>query len=379
MEKPNVRHIEGLSPSIAIEQKTTSNNPRSTVGTVTEIYDYLRLLYARIGKMYCPICSRPIEKQSVDQIVEKVLNFEEGKKIQILSPIIRDEKGEHKKNLENIQKMGFVRAIIDGELKDLSFDEISLDKNKKHNIDIVVDRLVIKEGIRTRLAESIEIAMKHANNNVVIDDMKEKYKFNERFSILIEKNIPVSAGIAGGSTNSAVVIEMIDEILGLNMSLDDKKQIGKSVGADIPYLLVGKTARTRGIGDELEILDSLPTTDILIVNNGVEIATPYVYSNIVPSGNSDRIDKLINVYKNKNYDEFFKGLYNVMEKVSISYCPEIQNIKDKMYEFNCIKSLMSGSGPTVFGIFNDDKDIKKAYDYFKKIYKNTFIVKTMER
>ena len=172
---------------------------------------------------------------------------------------------------------------------------------------------------------------------------------------------------------------MIDEILGLNMSLDDKKQIGKSVGADIPYLLVGKTARTRGIGDELEILDSLPTTDILIVNNGVEIATPYVYSNIVPSRNSDRIDKLINVYKNKNYDEFFKGLYNVMEKVSISYCPEIQNIKDKMYEFNCIKSLMSGSGPTVFGIFNDDKDIKKAYDYFKKIYKNTFIVKTMER
>ena len=180
MEKPNVRHTEGLSPSIAIEQKTTSNNPRSTVGTVTEIYHYLRLLYARIGKMYCPICSRPIEKQSVDQIVEKVLNFEEGKKIQILSPIIRDEKGEHKKTLENIQKMGFVRAIIDGELKDLSFDEISLDKNKKHNIDIVVDRLVIKEGIRTRLAESIEIAMKHANNNVVIDDMKEKYKFSRK-------------------------------------------------------------------------------------------------------------------------------------------------------------------------------------------------------
>ena len=180
MEKPNVRKIEGLSPAIAIEQKTTSNNPRSTVGTVTEIYDYLRLLYARIGKMYCPICSRSIEKQSVDQIVEKVLNFEEGKRIQILSPIIRDEKGEHKKTLENIQKMGFVRAIIDGELKDLSFDEIALDKNKKHNIDIVVDRLVIKEGIRTRLAESIEIAMKYADNNVVIDDMKEKHKFSRK-------------------------------------------------------------------------------------------------------------------------------------------------------------------------------------------------------
>ena len=269
----------------------------------------------------------------------------------------------------------------------LILDVIEKRQDGYHNIDGIMQMIDLYDEVEVKISDKIEITSN--SKDIPLDErnlvykvykaLKEKYKFNERFSILIEKNIPVSAGIAGGSTNSAVVIEMIDEILGLNMSLDDKKQIGKSVGADIPYLLVGKTARTRGIGDELEILDSLPTTDILIVNNGVEIATPYVYSNIVPSGNSDRIDKLINVYKNKNYDEFFKGLYNVMEKVSISYCPEIQNIKDKMYEFNCIKSLMSGSGPTVFGIFNDDKDIKKAYDYFKKIYKNTFIVKTMER
>lgn len=269
----------------------------------------------------------------------------------------------------------------------LILDVIEKRQDGYHNIDGIMQMIDLYDELEVKISDKFEITSN--SKDIPLDEknlvykvykaLKEKYKFNERFSILIEKNIPVSAGIAGGSTNSAVVIEMIDEILGLNMSLDDKKQIGKSVGADIPYLLVGKTARTRGIGDELEILDSLPTTDILIVNNGVEIATPYVYSNIVPSGNSDRIDKLINVYKNKNYDEFFKGLYNVMEKVSISYCPEIQNIKDKMYEFNCIKSLMSGSGPTVFGIFNDDKDIKKAYDYFKKIYKNTFIVKTMER
>jgi len=269
----------------------------------------------------------------------------------------------------------------------LTLDVIEKRQDGYHNIDGIMQMIDLYDEVEVKISDKFEITSN--SKDIPLDEknlvykvykaLKEKYKFNERFSILIEKNIPVSAGIAGGSTNSAVVIEMIDEILGLNMSLDDKKQIGKSVGADIPYLLVGKTARTRGIGDELEILDSLPTTDILIVNNGVEIATPYVYSNIVPSGNSDRIDKLINVYKNKNYDEFFKGLYNVMEKVSISYCPEIQNIKDKMYEFNCIKSLMSGSGPTVFGIFNDDKDIKKAYDYFKKIYKNTFIVKTMER
>ncbi|MBF1307785.1 4-(cytidine 5'-diphospho)-2-C-methyl-D-erythritol kinase [Parvimonas micra] len=269
----------------------------------------------------------------------------------------------------------------------LTLDVIEKRQDGYHNIDGIMQMIDLYDEVEVKNSDKFEITSN--SKDIPLDErnlvykvykvLKEKYKFNERFSIRIEKNIPVSAGIAGGSTNSAVVIEMIDEILGLNMSLDDKKQIGKSVGADIPYLLVGKTARTRGIGDELEILDSLPTTDILIVNNGVEIATPYVYSNIVPSGNSDRIDKLINVYKNKNYDEFFKGLYNVMEKVSISYCPEIQNIKDKMYEFNCIKSLMSGSGPTVFGIFNDDKDIKKAYDYFKKIYKNTFIVKTMER
>lgn len=269
----------------------------------------------------------------------------------------------------------------------LILDVIEKRQDGYHNIDGIMQMIDLYDEVEVKISDKFEITSN--SKDIPLDEknlvykvykaLKEKYKFNERFSILIEKNIPVSAGIAGGSTNSAVVIEMIDEILGLNMSLDDKKQIGKSVGADIPYLLVGKTARTRGIGDELEILDSLPTTDILIVNNGVEIATPYVYSNIVPSGNSDRIDKLINVYKNKNYDEFFKGLYNVMEKVSISYCPEIQNIKDKMYEFNCIKSLMSGSGPTVFGIFNDNKDIKEAYDYFKKIYKNTFIVKTMER
>ena len=262
----------------------------------------------------------------------------------------------------------------------LTLDVIEKRQDGYHNIDGIMQMIDLYDEVEVKNSDKFEITSN--SKDIPLDErnlvykvykvLKEKYKFNERFSIRIEKNIPVSAGIAGGSTNSAVVIEMIDEILGLNMSLDDKKQIGKSVGADIPYLLVGKTARTRGIGDELEILDSLPTTDILIVNNGVEIATPYVYSNIVPSGNSDRIDKLINVYKNKNYDEFFKGLYNVMEKVSISYCPEIQNIKDKMYEFNCIKSLMSGSGPTVFGIFNDDKDIKKAYDYFKKIYKNTF-------
>ena len=268
----------------------------------------------------------------------------------------------------------------------LTLDVIEKREDGYHNIDGIMQMIDLYDEVEVKISDKFEITSN--SKEIPLDEknlvykvyyvMKEKYKFNENFSIHIDKNIPVSAGIGGGSSNSAVVIEMINELLGLKMSLEDRKQIGRKVGADIPYLLVGKTARTRGIGDELEILEILPTTDILIVNNGVEISTPYIYSKIVPSGNSERVDKLISTYKNRKYDEFFSNLYNVMEEVSISYCPEIKNIKDKMYEFNCVKSLMSGSGPTVFGIFNN-KDINDAYEFFKKVYKNTYKVKTMER
>ena len=168
MEKPDVESIEGLSPAISIDQKTTSKNPRSTVGTVTEIYDYLRLLYARIGVPYCPNCGRKIEKQTIDQIVDNVLELEEGTRIQILAPIIRGGKGEHVKLLENMQKEGFIRAIIDGTQYSLD-DEIKLEKNKKHDIDIVVDRLIVKEDIKNRLSESIETALKNTNGLVKVD------------------------------------------------------------------------------------------------------------------------------------------------------------------------------------------------------------------
>ena len=168
MDKPNVEQIEGLSPAISIDQKTTSKNPRSTVGTVTEIYDYLRLLYARIGVPYCPKCGKKIERQSVDQIVDDILKLEEGTRIQILAPIIRGKKGEYKKLIEDFQKDGFVRARIDGQIVELS-DDIDIDRKKKHVIDIVIDRLVIKEDIRPRLTESIEVSMKYADNLVRVD------------------------------------------------------------------------------------------------------------------------------------------------------------------------------------------------------------------
>lgn len=181
MEKPDVESIEGLSPAIAIDQKTTSKNPRSTVGTVTEIYDYIRLLYARIGEPHCPNCGKKIEKQTIDQIVETVMNLEKGTKIQVLAPVIRGKKGEYKTLLENFSKEGFVRARVDGEIFELT-DDIDLDRKKKHSIDLVVDRLIIKEDIRSRLAESIEISLKYANNLVVISTPHIEILFSQNYA-----------------------------------------------------------------------------------------------------------------------------------------------------------------------------------------------------
>lgn len=173
MEKPNVESIEGLSPAISIDQKTTSKNPRSTVGTVTEIYDYLRLLYARIGIPHCPVCGREIKQQTVDQIVDSIMSLPEGTKFQILSPVVRGKKGEHAKELANALKAGFVRARIDGEMVELT-EGMKLQKTFKHTIEIIVDRLVVKEGIRTRLADSIETTTEHSGGNVIIDVIGDK-------------------------------------------------------------------------------------------------------------------------------------------------------------------------------------------------------------
>ena len=175
MEKPDVESIDGLSPAISIDQKTPSKNPRSTVGTVTEIYDYIRLLYARIGVPYCPKCGKKIEKQTIDQIIDNIMELEEGTRIQILAPVVRGRKGEFVKQLEEYQKEGFVRSRIDGDMVELS-DDIQIDRKKKHNIELIVDRLVIKDDIRSRLTESVEIALKHANNIAVSYTHLDVYK-----------------------------------------------------------------------------------------------------------------------------------------------------------------------------------------------------------
>ena len=167
MEKPDVESIEGLSPAISIDQKSTNRNPRSTVGTVTEIYDYMRLLYARIGIPHCPKCGREIRKQTVDQMVDQIMTLPERTKIQLLAPMVRGRKGRHEKVLEQAKRSGYVRVMIDGNLHELS-EEITLEKNIKHNIEIVVDRLVVKPGIEKRLTDSIETVMKLSDGPIVL-------------------------------------------------------------------------------------------------------------------------------------------------------------------------------------------------------------------
>ena len=197
MDKPEVDYIEGMSPSISIDQKTTSKNPRSTVGTVTEIYDYLRLLYARVGHAFCPECGREISSYTIDQMVDEIMKLDERTRIQILSPVVRHRKGQHKKVFEKIKKEGFLRVIVDGEMRDIG-EEIELEKNKYHDIDIVIDRIIIKEKIESRLADSLEIATNLSDGiakiNVIDgDDMVFSTKFAcPHCNIIIEEVTPRS-------------------------------------------------------------------------------------------------------------------------------------------------------------------------------------------
>ncbi len=184
MEKPDVDSIEGLSPAISIDQKTTSKNPRSTVGTVTEIYDYLRLLYARAGRPYCPHCNKPIQQQTVSQMVDRIMEFPEKTKLQVMAPVIRGRKGEHVKVLEGLRKSGFVRVRIDDHLYELS-EEIKLEKNKKHTIEVIIDRLVVKDGIQNRLADSLELALSQAEGIALVDIIDgETITFSQNFACI---------------------------------------------------------------------------------------------------------------------------------------------------------------------------------------------------
>ncbi len=184
MDKPDVDYIEGLSPAISIDQKTTSRNPRSTVGTVTEIYDYLRLLYARIGKVHCYSCGKPIEQQTVDQMVDKLMSYPERTRMQILAPIVRGRKGTHQKTFQQIQKNGYVRVRVDGEVREVA-EDIKLEKNKKHTIEVVIDRIIIKDGVEKRLADSLETALNLAEGIATVQVIdQEELLFSEKFACI---------------------------------------------------------------------------------------------------------------------------------------------------------------------------------------------------
>src|SRR5574344_1610642 len=179
MDKPNVEYISGLSPAISIDQKSTSNNPRSTVGTVTEIYDFLRLLYARIGTPYCPECGEPIKPQTLDEIVANIMKLEVGTKIQIMAPIARGKKGEFSSNFEDLRQEGFVRVKVDNKIYNLDEDEIELNKSQKHDIYVVIDRIVVKEEAQSRIAESVQIATEKADGVTVVEIFERKDKSRE--------------------------------------------------------------------------------------------------------------------------------------------------------------------------------------------------------
>ena len=182
MEKPDVESIEGLSPAISIDQKSTNRNPRSTVGTVTEIYDYLRLLYARVGTPHCPKCGRVIRRQTVDEMVDQLLALPEGSRIQLLAPVVRGRKGEHVKILDNARKSGYVRVRIDENLYELS-EEIHLEKNIKHNMEIVIDRLKVRDGIQNRLTDSLETALALTDGLAMVDvNGEETINFSQSFA-----------------------------------------------------------------------------------------------------------------------------------------------------------------------------------------------------
>lgn len=291
MDKPDVDYIEGLSPAISIDQKTTSRNPRSTVGTITEIYDYLRLLYARIGKPHCPNCGQPISRQTIEQIVDQVLTLEERTRIQVLAPVIRGRKGEHKRVIEDIRKDGFVRIRVDGELHEVT-DELNLDKNKKHTIEIVVDRIVIRSDIRSRLTDSIETALQYGQGIVVIDVIgQEEMLFSEHFAciecgISMEEltprmfsfNSPYGACPECDGLGSRLEIDP-DLIVDYDLSLNE--------GGLIPWrtsrsqwlaAMLDAVCREYGI-DPDQPLKELPEEQLDVLLNGAPEQVKFVYTN----------------------------------------------------------------------------------------------------
>lgn len=316
MEKPDVDSIEGLSPAISIDQKSTSNNPRSTVGTVTEIYDYLRLLYARIGIPHCPVCGREIKQQTVDQIADTITALPEGTKLQILAPVIRGRKGEHTKELERAKKSGYVRVRCDGIIYDLS-EEIKLEKNKKHNIEIVVDRLVIKEGITSRLTDSVETASAISGGIIIADIIGEKEMVFSQNYACPEHNISIEEltprmfsfnnpfGACPKCTGLGMFRRINPDLIIPNKDLSIKQGAIKAMGwntlSDDSIAMMYYSA----IADEYKISLDTPVKDL-----PKEVVDVFLY------GTGEKKLKIIrsNVYGGGTYYQPFEGIINNLQR-----------------------------------------------------------------
>lgn len=324
MDKPEVDYIEGMSPSISIDQKTTSKNPRSTVGTVTEIYDYLRLLYARVGHAYCPECGKEISSYTIDQMVDEIMKLDERTKIQILSPVVRHRKGQHKKVFEKIKKEGFLRVIIDGEMYDIS-EEFELDKNKSHDIDIVVDRIIIKEKIESRLADSLEIATNLSDGIAKINVIDgEDLIFSTKFAcphcnIIIEEVTPRSF-----SFNSP--LGACDECKGLGFS----KEVSRDLVIPNKELSIDEGA--------IACYSNSKGTYYYEIISG--IAKKFKFSTKEPIKNAPKefLDAIFNGYSGKlsfSFNSFFSG----EKKYSGGFEGILKNLKRRYTESSSDKML----------------------------------------
>jgi len=341
MDKPDVDYIEGLSPSISIDQKTTSHNPRSTVGTVTEIYDYVRLLFARVGRPHCPHCQRPIRRQTVDQVVDAVQALEEGSRIKILAPIIKGQKGEHRKILQNLFKDGFVRVLVDG-YEYTSDEEIELAKNKKHDISAVVDRLVVKEGIRSRLAESLELAFELSEGLVVVkilqDDGSEQDMLFSRdfacpdcgFSLpelsprMFSFNSPFGACPECDGLGEKREIDP-ELVLEMDMSLDEGAIIPWSISSHNYFrqILIGMSDKY-GIPMDKPLNELSPEqiNIILYGNNGESFKISYTNSYGETGSFNTRYEGVVNTLKRRYQETKSEVAREEMEKfMTISLCP----------------------------------------------------------
>jgi len=344
MDKPDVDYIEGLSPSISIDQKTTSHNPRSTVGTVTEIYDYMRLLFARVGRPHCPHCHKPIRRQTIDQVVDTVQALEEGSRIKILAPIIKGQKGEHRKILQGLFKDGFVRVMVDG-YEYTSDEEIELVKNKKHDISAVVDRLVVKEGIRSRLAESLELAFELSEGLVVIKLLQEgggeqDMLFSRDFACpdcgfslpelsprMFSFNSPFGACPECDGLGEKREIDP-SLVLDLEMSLDEGAIIPWSINSHNYYrqILLGVSEKYGIPMDQpLDTLSPEKVDIILYGNQGEQFRIQYTNSYGETGTFHTRYEGVINTLKRRYQETKSEQAREEMEKyMTITLCPGCQ-------------------------------------------------------